>query len=165
MTTELPTDRIHSNENLKLHPLEKSDVFGGESQFSDIALASAITSTRANFSKAAELLKVSRTAIQHRVNDNPELKQLVKDIREGGLDNAESNLDKAVDKEESWAIMFKLKTLGKSRGYTEQHDFNFIREQLNAIEDALKQRSGRTSSEDQSDQGEGGNRPTGAAEV
>jgi hypothetical protein len=38
------------------------------------------------------------------------------------LDKTEMKLDEAIEKGESWAIAFALKTLGKKRGYTEKQE-------------------------------------------
>ena len=58
--------------------------------FTDIELAALLTVSSGNYHRCAAKLKVSRTAINHRVAASPELTSLVSDLREGRLDLAES---------------------------------------------------------------------------
>jgi len=91
--------------------------------FTDVELASLLTASCGNYHRCAAKLKVSRTAINHRVAASPELTMLVSDLREGRLDMAESALDAAVAKKQAWAVCFLLKTRGKQRGYSERAEY------------------------------------------
>ena len=53
----------------------------------------------------------------------PSLKEVLSDAREDALDLAESKLMKAIDDGNITAIIFFLKTRGKSRGYSERSEF------------------------------------------
>ncbi|NQV24549.1 MAG: hypothetical protein HQ518_09295 [Rhodopirellula sp.] len=71
---------------------------------------------------AARALGYSRSALWARVTKSPELQGSITDARESLCDKAESALNKKLDADdpELGAITFVLKTLGKSRGYTER---------------------------------------------
>jgi len=68
---------------------------------------------------AARTLGVTRQAIWKRVKKSARLKEAIDDIEEKYLDLAESELVKAIDGGERWAITFYLRTKGKKRGYVE----------------------------------------------
>ena len=51
-----------------------------------------------------------------------EYKQAVEDISDVALDFAESKLHKQIDKEDTTATIFYLKTKGKKRGYIERQE-------------------------------------------
>ena len=68
----------------------------------------------------AAKLKVSRTAISYFIRRIPKMKELLEKEREKIIDKAESELFKAADNGEKWAIERILKTIGKDRGYTEK---------------------------------------------
>lgn len=105
--------------------------------FTDIELAALLTVSSGNYHRCAAKLKVSRTAINHRVAASTELTSLVSDLREGRLDLAESALDAAVANGQAWAICFLLKTLGKQRGYSERA----VLEVKSTISEPIKQQS------------------------
>ena len=105
--------------------------------FTDIELASLLTASCGNYHRCAAKLKVSRTAINHRVAASTELTSLVSDLREGRLDLAESALDAAVAKGQAWAVCFLLKTRGKQRGYSERA----VLEVKSTITQPIKQQS------------------------
>lgn len=87
-------------------------------------VADAITKLRGNLSAVARKFRVGRSAVQEFVGKHEHLKQLLVDARETRVDNAEDKLGSAVNKGEGWAICFTLKTLGRSRGYVEKHEFD-----------------------------------------
>ena len=68
----------------------------------------------------ARELKVSRQCVYRYVKTYSTIAQAVEDERETMLDVAEIELVKSVQKGNIVAIMFMLKTLGKSRGYVER---------------------------------------------
>jgi len=53
----------------------------------------------------------------------PSLKEVLSEAREIALDHVESKLMKAIDDGNLTAIIFFLKTQGKSRGYSERSEF------------------------------------------
>lgn len=67
----------------------------------------------------ATALKVSRGAIYTWINEDSELKESLYDIRQSMIDFAEGKLFKQIDEGNIVAILFYLKTQGKSRGYVE----------------------------------------------
>ena len=83
----------------------------------------AIRQTAGNLSQAAKALGVSRSTINRRVSLSPALKDVVDDVREELVDIAESALRREVVDGNITAIIFTLKTQGKSRGYIERQEY------------------------------------------
>ncbi|MSR24617.1 MAG: hypothetical protein EXR96_05955 [Nitrospiraceae bacterium] len=71
-------------------------------------------------SVAARLIGCSRQTIYDSLKRHPEIKEVVSEERELMMDMAELKLLDAVVKGQPWAILFYLKTQGKSRGYVEK---------------------------------------------
>lgn len=69
--------------------------------------------------EVARTLKISRQAVNKRVRKSARLQQAIRDAEEQLLDEAESQLRKAVRSGRAWAIRFLLQTKGKKRGYTQ----------------------------------------------
>lgn len=88
----------------------------------DEEIAEALEKCKGNISQVAKKFKVARQSIYDRIQKSPLLKSVQHDAREASLDNAESVLDVAVNEGEGWAVCFKLKTLGKARGYVERQE-------------------------------------------
>jgi hypothetical protein len=84
------------------------------------AVEAELRKVRGNVSAVARVFRVTRQAIIYHINKSQTLKQAVIDAREERLDQAESSLDKAIRREEAWAVCFALKTQGKNRGYVER---------------------------------------------
>jgi hypothetical protein len=77
---------------------------------------------RGNVAATARALGVHRTTIHRRIQKSPVLQAALEEARETMLDNAERQLyDEALDGNTA-ALIFFLKTQGKSRGYTERHE-------------------------------------------
>jgi|WetSurMetagenome_2_1015567.scaffolds.fasta_scaffold218296_1 hypothetical protein len=71
---------------------------------------------------AAADLHVSRTTVYNYVKRYPTIRQAMEEARESVLDMAESQLYKAVKNGSIPAIMFLLKTVGRTRGYVERQE-------------------------------------------
>jgi len=67
----------------------------------------------------ADILGISRQALEKRIKHNAKLKQVQLDIKAGYLDFAESKVIAAVNDNKTWAICFYLKCQGKERGWIE----------------------------------------------
>jgi len=75
-----------------------------------------------NLSLVARKLGVSRTTVYKFMEDRPTIKQALSEAREKMVDNVESKLySKALDGDTT-AMIFFLKTQGKSRGYVERQE-------------------------------------------
>ena len=82
----------------------------------------AIHDKRGNVSAVARSFGVSRNAVQRRIDGNERLQEALREARETMLDNAERTLyDEATDGNTT-ALIFFLKTQGKSRGYIERQE-------------------------------------------
>ncbi len=64
-------------------------------------------------------LNVDRAAVSRYIVKNPDMKEFLEKEREKIIDLAENKLFKAADNGEKWAIERILKTIGRSRGYSE----------------------------------------------
>jgi len=71
-------------------------------------------------SQAAKILKVNRSTLYRRIKKSGKLQRAVEEGRELILELAEEKLIKLLEKENTAAILFVLKTLGKNRGYSEK---------------------------------------------
>lgn len=69
---------------------------------------------------AARKLGCEPKTIYRRLKSSASLRETLDEIREQGLDIAEQKLHEAILRGEPWAITLKLKTQGKTRGYTER---------------------------------------------
>lgn len=68
---------------------------------------------------AAGWLGMKRTALQERIKDSERLQEVIQDIEEMRLDNAEMSLDALMAAGSEKVVMFLLKTKGKQRGWAE----------------------------------------------
>jgi hypothetical protein len=80
----------------------------------------ALKASRGNQAVAAEAIGCTRSAICQFIRDKPALREAVADYREKLLDLAEDRLYELVDAGNLGAITLALKTVGKSRGYSER---------------------------------------------
>ena len=71
---------------------------------------------------AARKLGVSRTTVYRYVNKYATVKSALDESRESNIDYVEGQLMKAINRGSVPAIMFFLKTVGKSRGYVERQE-------------------------------------------
>lgn len=104
-------------------------------------LIAMLRKTGGNVSQVAAALHVSRTMVYNWIKADPELEDALEDVRESLLDNAETLLQQhilgepALDewgKQIGWkrlpdltAVIFFLKTKGKTRGYVERMEQEF----------------------------------------
>ena len=93
----------------------------GGRRLDPIAVGASIAEMRGNVTAVARRYDVTRTAIQNLIRGNESLQAIVRDAREGMIDDAESALYRAVLNGEAWAVCFLLKTQAKARGYIEKH--------------------------------------------
>jgi hypothetical protein len=81
-----------------------------------------ISELNGNVAAMARRLRCSRGAIQRRIDRSPALLTALEDARESMIDNTESALYKKILDGDTTAIIFFLKTRGKSRGYVERQE-------------------------------------------
>ena len=87
------------------------------------AISEKITEKRGNLSVVARSFGKSRTWLYNTLNDKyPELWDVITEARESLIDDAESELQKQMLKGNTTALIFFLKTQGKSRGYVERQE-------------------------------------------
>jgi hypothetical protein len=82
----------------------------------------AIIAADGDIAVAAKNLGVSKQAVYSRIKKHEQLQMVVHEIREQGVDVAESELMKKVRAGDITAIIFKLKCHGKDRGYVDRPD-------------------------------------------
>lgn len=93
-----------------------------QGRFTIAQIENALRAKSGNVTAAAVALGCSRSTIYRRIEQSPQLKDLITDERETLADIAESALRKAVLDGNITAIIFTLKTVGKSRGYVERQE-------------------------------------------
>lgn len=87
-------------------------------------IAKVLKAKAGNVSQTATALKVTRQALYKRLEADETLQQIVTDAREAMVDVAESALLKQIKRGNTAAIIFALKTQGKSRGYIERTEID-----------------------------------------
>lgn len=88
----------------------------------DEQLIAAIKAAHGMIATTARALKMHRSTIHRRAQNNPDVADAIKESREVSLDKAELKLFDAVERGEPWAVCFFLKCQGKERGYIEKFD-------------------------------------------
>jgi hypothetical protein len=81
----------------------------------------AIVDSFGNLSQAANMLKVERATL-YRWIEQDALEEAVQEGRNKRLDFVEGKLDQKINSGDTTAIIFFLKTQGKSRGYVERQE-------------------------------------------
>lgn len=84
--------------------------------------AQAITEAQGLISVAARRLGVSRSAVYNAVNRHKRVAEALQDARERTTDLAEGKLYSKINDGDITAIIFYLKTQGKTRGYVERQE-------------------------------------------
>ncbi len=84
------------------------------------ALIVALRSLDGNMAAAARRFHCSRTAVWRYVNEDHELRELVDELSESFIDEAESQLYKHIREGNVVACIFFLKTKARHRGYSER---------------------------------------------
>lgn len=84
----------------------------------------ALRETGGFFTRAAELLNVTQSAVSQRVSNSVRLQNVLKEIEEQYLDLGESKLMSLINKEDLGAIKFYLRCKGARRGYIERSHLN-----------------------------------------
>ena len=82
----------------------------------------ALKEKHGNMSASARFLGCSRNTISRYIDTYPTVKAVYDEERETLIDFAENQLFKQVQEGNITAIIFTLKTIGKSRGYVERQE-------------------------------------------
>lgn len=85
-------------------------------------IKAALSNTGGNIAAAARGMGMTRGGLAHRIAKSPSLRQYVADQREEFVDIAESALKQEVEDHNITAIIFALKTLGRTRGYIDRQE-------------------------------------------
>jgi hypothetical protein len=93
-------------------------------RFTTKQVIDALRSAKGMVSIAAKRLQCDPDTVQNYCKKFPTVAQAKENARTEMLDEAELRLWKAIQRDESWAIAFCLKTIGRSRGYGERLDLN-----------------------------------------
>lgn len=89
------------------------------------AIIDALAKTGGNIMQTAIALDVTRQALSKWVNSDSELKSAREEAEESINDLAESQLVRAIKNGDLTAIIFRLKTKAKNRGYVERQEHIF----------------------------------------
>lgn len=102
-------------------------------EFTFEILRDAIIKHRGNLTDTAKSLKITRKTLYNRMEEFPDLVEVVIEARDIAVDEAEGWLRKKMQKGDTTAIIFFLKTQGKWRGYVERSDNLNINLNLNDL--------------------------------
>jgi len=91
-------------------------------KFTAIQIIDALREKHGNLSAAARFLGCDRHTISRYIRLYPSVKSVADEERETLIDFAENQLFKQVQDGNITAIIFTLKTIGKSRGYVERQE-------------------------------------------
>jgi predicted transcriptional regulator len=97
------------------------------------AIAVALRKCAGIQTRAARVLGVSQSAVSQRVSGSEYLQNIYSEIRESLLDVAEDELIKKLKEGHMTAIIFYLKCIGKSRGYTEKQEMEVSQKQGSGV--------------------------------
>ena len=100
-----------------------------QKRFTNGQIEAALKQKAGNVTAAATALGCSRSTLYRRMQQSPGLIELVTDERETLVDIAESMLKREVLAGNITAIIFTLKTVGKSRGYVERQEYAGVPDQ------------------------------------
>ncbi len=89
-------------------------------RFTEEHVAQAVTEAKGILTIAARNLGCSKSTVYEYLERYPSLKGVLAEARESAIDFVESALMKAIEAGNLTAIIFFLKTQGKSRGYSER---------------------------------------------
>jgi len=73
-----------------------------------------------NISKACDAVNIGRRTYYNWLESDPDFAQVVEDVNEGLIDWSEDALKLRIQAGDTTAVIFHLKTKGKSRGYIER---------------------------------------------
>ena len=85
-------------------------------------IESALRKTNGLMSHAAELLNVTRQAIDYRVKTSKRLQEVMAEIENRLIDKSENVVYHHMQNKSLTAAIFHLKTKGKARGWVEKHE-------------------------------------------
>ena len=91
-------------------------------QYTAEQMIKALTEAKGLVSVAARMLGCSRQTVYNHINKQVTVKQAMEDARETMTDFAEGKLFEQINTGNITAIIFYLKTQGKSRGYVERQE-------------------------------------------
>jgi len=90
-----------------------------KSRFTDEQVMRALTKGNGIQSEAARILQIERATLCERIKASPNLQAHLKQMIEDRIDRAERALDALLADDNTTAVIFTLKTIGRSRGYIE----------------------------------------------
>ena len=93
-------------------------------KYTTAQMIEALREKHGNLSAAARYLGCSRNTISRYIDTYPTVKAVYDEERETLIDFAENQLFKQVQDGNITAIIFTLKTIGKSRGYVERQELS-----------------------------------------
>ena len=103
-------------------------------RYTDDQIEAAIRKGEGFMSFAARLLGINRTHLYERVRKSDRLRAVLDEVREATLDTAELALRNQVLSGNIAAIIFTLKTLGKSRGFVERQEVEPVGGQVTKVQ-------------------------------
>jgi Transposase len=96
--------------------------FPGISDDRKLKVLTALVECRGIISDASQATQVARSTIYDWIAADEQFKAAVEAAREVSIDRVEKKLFDQIDKDDTTAIIFFLKTRAKKRGYVERHE-------------------------------------------
>lgn len=96
---------------------------GSRQHYTAATIIKALQHTRGLMTLAAEHLGCTDETLRNYAKRYPSVADELQRQRERVTDLAEQKLFQAIEEGQPWALNFYLKTIGKSRGYVERHEF------------------------------------------
>lgn len=95
-------------------------------------IAKVLEDSRGYVKFAAEKLGIAVSTLYKIIENNPELKDVITIARESKLDITEYKLEQHIHNDNLTAIMFYLRTIGRSRGYSYSDKIDLTVDNLNS---------------------------------
>jgi predicted transcriptional regulator len=118
--------KINRRKKLKTKPMKNRIL-------SEKTIGEALKKSAGIQTAAGKMLGISQSAISQRISGSEYLQNIYSEIREEILDLAESKLLEKLNSGHMTAIIFLLKCLGKSRGYTEKSEVDISQKQGSGV--------------------------------
>jgi len=96
----------------------------------------ALIDSMGNISESCKAVQISRQTFYNWIEKDGEFKRKVDEVNESLIDFAETQLMKKIKEGDTTALIFFLKTKGKTRGYSEKPDVevNVNAEKINKVQ-------------------------------
>lgn len=129
---------MHKDPILKDPTLPEPKKYSGNVTYTEEQIAQALLDEKGLQYLAAEKLGMFPSHLVERIKVSPYLQKIRDIAKERRIDVAERSLSNMTEREELGAVVWTLKTIGKSRGYTETTEISVSPETAQQFENMMK---------------------------